>query len=173
MNILNCRVDDRLVHGCVATMWVPKLNVERVICIDDESANNQMLKNALRLATPNGVFLSVLTHEKAISNLQDDRYQNQPIMIVSKSPRTFLLLLDNNIDIKAVTMGNLGNVSKTSDSIVVSRYITVNDNDADAIEQLHLRGVELEARLQPSDDVVNNFYEAMVDKRKKAKKEEK
>ena len=39
MNILNCRVDDRLVHGCVATMWVPKLNVERVICIDDESAN--------------------------------------------------------------------------------------------------------------------------------------
>ena len=39
MKILNCRVDDRLVHGCVATMWVPKLNVERVICIDDESAN--------------------------------------------------------------------------------------------------------------------------------------
>ncbi len=68
MNILNCRVDDRLVHGCVATMWVPKLKVERVICIDDESANNQMLKNALRLATPNGVFLSVLTHEKAIEN---------------------------------------------------------------------------------------------------------
>lgn len=75
MNILNYRVDDRLVHGCVATMWVPKLHIERVICIDDESANNPMLKNALRMATPNGVFLSVLTHEKAIENL---KAQNLP-----------------------------------------------------------------------------------------------
>lgn len=99
MNILNCRVDDRLVHGCVATMWVPKLDVERVLCIDDESANNPMLKNALRMAIPNGVFLSVLTHEKAVENLKADRYQNQAVMIVAKSPKTFLTLVDNGIPV--------------------------------------------------------------------------
>lgn len=89
MNVLNYRVDDRLVHGCVATMWIPQLHVERVICIDNESANNQMLKNAMRFATPNGIFLSVLTHEKAIDNLKTNRYQNQKIMIVTKNQLHF------------------------------------------------------------------------------------
>ena len=115
MNILNYRVDDRLVHSCVATIWVPKLHIERVICIDDESANNPMLKNALRMATPNGVFLSVLTHEKAIENLKADRYQNQSVMIVAKSPKTFLKLVENGIAVPLLTMGNLGNIDKTAD----------------------------------------------------------
>lgn len=166
MNILNYRVDDRLVHGCVATMWVPKLHIERVICIDDESANNQMLKNALRMATPSSVFLSVLTHEKAIENLKVDRYQNQAVMIVAKSPKTFLQLLENGIPVPSITLGNLGNISKTADSIVVSRYITVNDEDAAIIGKLHEKGVKLEARLQPTDDSIKNFYEVIKEKRK-------
>ena len=159
MNILNCRVDDRLVHGCVATMWVPKLHVERVLCIDDESADNPMLKNALRMATPNGVFLSVLTHEKAVENLK-------AVMIVAKSPKTFLTLVDNGIPVPSLTLGNLGNIDKTADSVVISRYITVNDEEAAALEQLHEKGVRLEAKLQPADDAIADFYQVMKDKRK-------
>ena len=166
MNILNYRVDDRLVHGCVATMWVPKLHVERVICIDDESAGNQMLKNALRMATPNGVFLSVLTHEKAIENLKADRYQNQSLMIVAKKPHTFLQLVENGIAVPVLTLGNLGNIEKTADSVVISRYITVNDDDAAVIEKLNEKGVELEAKLQPTDDAILNFCQIMREKRK-------
>ena len=161
MNILNFRVDDRLVHGCVATMWVPKLHVERVLCIDDESADNLMLKNALRMATPNGVF-----HEKAVENLKADRYQNQAVMIVAKSPKTFLTLVDNGISVPSLTLGNLGNIDKTADSVVISRYITVNDEEAAVLEQLHEKGVRLEAKLQPADDAIADFYQVMKDKRK-------
>ena len=166
MNILNFRVDDRLVHGCVATMWVPQLHVERVLCIDDESADNLILKNALRMATPNGVFLSVLTHEKAVENLKADRYQNQAVMIVAKSPKTFLTLVDNGIPVPSLTLGNLGNIDKTADSVVISRYITVNDEEAAVLEQLHEKGVRLEAKLQPADDAIADFYQVMKDKRK-------
>ena len=31
MEVLNVRVDDRLVHGVVATNWIPRLRVDRVI----------------------------------------------------------------------------------------------------------------------------------------------
>ena len=74
MNILNVRVDDRLVHGTVATQWIPRLQIQRAICIDDESANNPMMKSALRLATPKAVFLSAITLDKAIENLRADKY---------------------------------------------------------------------------------------------------
>lgn len=166
MNILNYRVDDRLVHGCVATMWVPKLNVQRVICIDDESANNQMLKNALRMATPSGVFLSVLTHEKAIKNLKEDRYQNQAVMIVAKKPETFLQLVENDIPVSTLTLGNLGNIDRSDDSVVITRYITVNDEDAAVLEQLAKKGIKLEAKLQPADEAITHFYDLVKEKRK-------
>ena len=70
MKILNIRVDDRLVHGVVATNWIPRLNVDRVIVIDKESANNQMLKSVLRMATPKNVNLSVITLEKTLDNFK-------------------------------------------------------------------------------------------------------
>lgn len=167
MNILNYRVDDRLVHGCVATMWVPKLNVQRILCIDDESANNPMLKSALRMATPNEVYLSVLTHEKAIENLKNDRYGNQAVMIVSKNPKTYLELVKNDIAVPLLTLGNLGNLEKSENSVVISRYITVNDDDAKVLEELDAFGVEMEAKLQPADDEIKNFYKYMKSKRGK------
>ena len=167
MNVLNYRVDDRLVHGCVATMWVPQLHAERVICIDDESANSQMLKNALRMATPKSVFLSVLDHESAIKNLKSDKYGNQPIMIVAKSPRTFVQLIENGIKINSVTLGNLGNITKTPDSTVITKYITVNDEEEKYIVKLHDNGVALDVKLQPKDAPVINFYESMLEKKGK------
>ena len=165
MNIINYRIDDRLVHGCVATMWIPNLGIERVICIDDESANNMMLKNALRLATPKNCFLSVLTHEKAIENFKTDRYGDQPVMVVSKSPETFLQLVQNGIPVPSITFGNLGNIRKTKDSVTVSKYITINDYDEKIIDELHKAGVAMEARLQPKDEVINDFYSVIQLKR--------
>lgn len=165
-NVLNYRVDDRLVHGCVATMWVPVLKVERIICIDDESANNQMMKNALRMATPRTTFLSVLTHEKAIENLLADRYQNQALMIVAKSPKTFLRLIEAGVPVPVLTLGDLGNINKTADSVQITKYITVNDEDAATLTELHDRGVTLECKLQPKDESIDNFYELMLKKRK-------
>lgn len=164
MNILNTRVDDRLVHGCVATLWAPKLRLERIICIDDESANTPMLKSALRMATPKEIYLSVLTFEKALENLKADRYQQEKVMIVVKSPEIILKLVEGGFAIKELTLGNLGNIKRTKDSVVISKYITVNEKDFADIEALHNHGVKLTAQLAPDDNIINNFYEEMVKK---------
>jgi len=126
-----------------------------------------MLKSALRMATPNEVYLSVLTHEKAIENLKNDRYGNQAVMIVSKNPKTYLELVKNDIAVPLLTLGNLGNLEKSENSVVISRYITVNDDDAKVLEELDAFGVEMEAKLQPADDEIKNFYKYMKSKRGK------
>ena len=70
MEVLNVRLDDRLVHGVVATNWIPRLKVQRVVVINDEAAGNQMMKSVLRMATPKNVNLSVITLEKALDNFK-------------------------------------------------------------------------------------------------------
>lgn len=170
MNVLNYRVDDRLVHGCVATMWIPTLGIERVLCIDDESANNQILKDALRMGTPKSTFLSVLTTEKAIDNLKVDKYGNQKLMVVVKNPKVILDLLDAGISVPSLTMGNLGNITKTADSCVISRYITVNDEDYEVLKKINNYDVKLEARLQPKDAPIEDFFNVIQSKKEKGDK---
>ena len=45
-NIVLARVDDRLIHGEVVSVWTPSLNVNRIIIVDDEVANDSVEKGA-------------------------------------------------------------------------------------------------------------------------------
>ena len=42
MTIVGCRIDGRLIHGQVANLWTTKLNVSRIMVIDDEVAQNDI-----------------------------------------------------------------------------------------------------------------------------------
>ena len=47
MTIVGCRIDGRLIHGQVANLWTTKLNVSRIMVIDDEVAQNDIEKSGL------------------------------------------------------------------------------------------------------------------------------
>ena len=55
MAIIANRIDGRLIHGQVANLWATKLNVGRFMIIDDEIAQSDIDKQALKLATPAGI----------------------------------------------------------------------------------------------------------------------
>ena len=55
MTIVGARIDGRLIHGQVANLWTTKLNISRIMVIDDEVAENAIEKSGLKLATPAGV----------------------------------------------------------------------------------------------------------------------
>lgn len=155
MNIANFRVDDRLVHGLVATNWVPSLNIERVLVIDEESAQSPMLKSALRMATPKEVFLSVIPVETASSNLLANKYGDEKIMVVVKSPETIIELCNAGIPVDKLVLGNLGNISKSKSTIAITKFISVNEQEEKLIDTLHEKGVKVISQLVPKDDEVD------------------
>ena len=152
MNVLNVRVDDRLVHGVVATNWIPRLNVDRVIVIDKESANNQMLKSVLRMATPKNVNLSAITVEKTLENFKVNKYGNEKIMIVVKSLGPIIDLLEGGYQFDKLTIGNLGNQVKTDSTVALTKYVSVNDETVPQIKIIAGKGVSIKAQLIPEDE---------------------
>lgn len=54
-NIVLARVDDRLIHGEVVSVWTPSLNVNRIIVVDDEVAADKFNKRVIKALAPNGV----------------------------------------------------------------------------------------------------------------------
>ena len=59
MEIKNIRIEERLIHGQVATVWLAHLHPDRIIIIDDETSKNDLQKQMLKVACPVGTKLSM------------------------------------------------------------------------------------------------------------------
>lgn len=146
MNIIGSRIDSRLVHGQVANLWIPKLQIERVIVLDDVAAESEIEKSGLRLATPMGVKLSVLPIERAARQLLDDSYRSQRLLLIAKHPQNFLKLIENGVKLETI---NVGNLAKKEGSTPVTNSINVTPYDVDTFEAIKSAGTHLIAQMVP------------------------
>ena len=73
-NIVNTRIDERLIHGQVAGIWSTSLSTQRIIVANDEAATDPLQKSSLRMAAPSSMRLSVLGVEAAAKNIQSGKY---------------------------------------------------------------------------------------------------
>ena len=148
MAIIGTRIDGRLIHGQVANLWTTKLNISRIMVIDDEVAQNDIEKSGLKLACPAGVKLSILSVEKAANNILAGKYDSQRLLIVARYPDRFLRLVEYGVPLKEL---NVGNMSQTPETKQVTRSINVVDKDIEAFEALDAKGVHLYAQMVPGD----------------------
>lgn len=148
MTIIATRIDGRLIHGQVANLWTTKLNISRIMVIDDEIVNNDLEKTALKLATPAGVKLSILTVEKAANNILEGRYNSQRLMIVAKRPSYFRRLIEAGVSLEEV---NVGNMSQSSETRSVTRSINVVDQDISDFDAIQSSGTKLFEQMVPND----------------------
>ena len=62
-------IDDRLIHGQVATTWIPDFGIESAIIVSDKVANDPVQKSVAGLAAPD-IKVSVFGVEKFIEVLK-------------------------------------------------------------------------------------------------------
>lgn len=86
MGVCAIRIDERLIHGQVATLWQGAWNCNRIMVIDSKSANDPILKSVLKIACPTGVKLSVLEAEKAAANLVSGKTAGSASPLSPKRP---------------------------------------------------------------------------------------
>lgn len=66
MKIVLARIDDRLIHGQVATVWAKVTGCERIIVCDDDVAADTIRATLLKQVAPPGIKSSVVSVDKAI-----------------------------------------------------------------------------------------------------------
>lgn len=148
MTIVGCRIDGRLIHGQVANLWTTKLNVSRIMVIDDEVAQNDIEKSGLKLATPPGVKLSILPVAKAAENILAGKYDSQRLFIVARKPDRYLRLIEAGVQIETL---NVGNMSQSDETRAIIRSINVVDADVEAFHKIHEKGVRITSQMVPND----------------------
>jgi PTS system mannose-specific IIB component len=77
------RIDDRLIHGQVATRWTKETNVQRIIVVSDEVAADTVRKTLLTQVAPPGVTAHVVDVAKMIRVYNNPKYAGERIMLLS------------------------------------------------------------------------------------------
>lgn len=150
--IIHVRIDERLIHGQVATMWTNTLKASRIMIVDDQVVKNDMEKMALKLAVPSGIKLSILTAGGAIKNISANKYVGQRVFLIVKSPSVLRTLVEGGINLTQITIGNM---SSKANSKQVRKSISVTDQDIKDFKYLRSKNINIIAQMIPTDEPTN------------------
>lgn len=148
-NILLTRIDNRLIHGQVATQWNSTIGANLILVANDEVSTNKMRQNLMDMAAPTGVATRYFSLQKTIDVIHKAS-PKQKIFIIAESPEDVLALVKGGVPIKKV---NIGNMHMAEGKRQVATSVAVSDEDVAAFKELQERGVELEIRRVPSTPV--------------------
>ncbi|MDQ8500909.1 PTS sugar transporter subunit IIB [Enterococcus faecium] len=151
-NIVNVRIDERLIHGQVAGIWAPSLHTQRIIVINDEAAADTLQKSSLRMAAPTSMRLSVLSVESAAKNIRSGKYGKQRLFLVFKNPTDVLRYLKAG---GKLTHVNVGNMSYKEGSKDITKSIQVLEEEIDVFESIAAMDINVTAQLVPNDPVID------------------
>ncbi len=149
--IIHVRIDDRMIHGQVATQWSGRLSATRIMVINDSIVNDDMRKTVVRLAAPANVSTSILSRQKALTNIKNGKYKGQRVLLICVSPVDVNYLIDNGLPIKSVNVGNLAQRDGTER---IRPSVNVTPEEKEAFKKLIGRGVEVTVIPTPQSPTV-------------------
>jgi len=150
-NILLTRIDNRLIHGQVGMTWTNHLGANLVVVANDKVAYDEVQQNLMDMAVSDVVETRYFTLQETIDKIHyaaDD----QMIFLVLRTPQEVLTLVEGNVPIKKV---NIGNMHFNEGKQQITSTVSVDDADKKALRRLQELDVELEIRRVPDENSID------------------
>jgi PTS system mannose-specific IIB component len=147
--IVLARIDDRLLHGQVVVAWRQVLAFDIVYVIDDGVAGDPYLVDTLRLAAPFDLQVRVLSVAEATAALTDPPPGRA--ILLFKTPQAALALVEAGVGLSEL---NVGNLASGMGRKRVQRSIALSVEEAEALDTLSARGVQVTFQQTPEERAV-------------------
>ncbi|HHJ9498336.1 TPA: PTS sugar transporter subunit IIB [Streptococcus pyogenes] len=148
------RVDTRLLHGQVATVWTPASKADRIIVASDEVAQDDLRKQLIKQAAPGGVKANVVPISKLIEASKDPRFGNTHALILFQTPQDALRAVEGGVEINEL---NVGSMAHSTGKTMVNNVLSMDKEDVATFEKLRDLGVTFDVRKVPNDSKKNLF----------------
>ncbi|VUS56449.1 mannose/fructose/sorbose PTS transporter subunit IIB [Klebsiella spallanzanii] len=152
MNITLARIDDRLIHGQVTTVWSKVANAQRIIICNDDVYNDEVRRTLLRQAAPPGMKVNVVNLEKAVAVYHNPQYKDETVFYLFTNPQDVLTMVQQGVKIATL---NIGGMAWRPGKKQLTKAVSLDEADIYAFQQLDKLGVKLDLRVVASDPSVN------------------
>ena len=148
------RIDTRLLHGQVATSWTPASKADRIIVASDTVAQDELRKQLIKQAAPNGVRANVVPIKKLIEAAKDPRFGNTHALILFETPQEALQAIEGGVPITEL---NVGSMAHSTGKTMVNTVLSMDRDDVKTFEKLRDLGVTFDVRKVPNDSQKDLF----------------
>ena len=132
------RVDDRLIHGQVAMTWTKQLAVQGIVVANDEAANDNTQKMALKMAVPGGIKSLIKPVDEAIRILNNPKASRMRILVLTRTVKDALKIRQSVGEIGFLNVGNTGRFDgiDVSEKLVLTPTIMLTKAEQQALKSL-------------------------------------
>ena len=133
-------------------MWTNRLQLTRLMVVDNQVVKSSIQKTALKTACPANVHLSILTSKGAAKRIKSHQYDGQRVLLLVKGPAILKELADLQVTLPAI---NVGNMSTKPGSKQVAKSVAVTPHDIADFEALAQHGLKLYHQMVPAESAVD------------------
>lgn len=148
------RLDERMIHGQVATKWSQLLGVDRIIVADDQAASNEIIKKSLKMAAPANCRTAIVSVEKAISLCNDPRSKDLSILLIVSTPENLLTVAEKCPGIPQINIGNYGRIAPKragEDRKTYTKNLYAYDDEIEILKKVIATGIPCNVQTIPDD----------------------
>lgn len=148
------RLDERLIHGQVATKWSRLLGVDRIIVADDDAAANDVMQKTLMMAAPDNVKVAIVPVDRAVALCNDPRSATLEILAIVATPESLLKVVSEVRGVDRVNIGNYGRVAPKRGGrarVMYDANVYADAEEAAVLEQVASLGVPCTVQTIPDD----------------------
>lgn len=148
MKIKLARIDDRLIHGQVATVWAKEAGAGRIIVVSQEVSEDDIRKTLVKQAAPPGIKVNIVDPEKAVKVYNNPKYADETVFYLFTNPMEVVTMIEAGIPIKSI---NIGGMQFKTGRTQVTKAVSVDATEVTAFRKLAEMGVELDLRVVATD----------------------
>ncbi|MBV7392337.1 MULTISPECIES: mannose/fructose/sorbose PTS transporter subunit IIB [Enterococcus] len=148
MKIKLSRIDDRLIHGQVATVWAKEAGAGRIIVVSQEVSEDDIRKTLVKQAAPPGIKVNIVDPEKAVKVYNNAKYADETVFYLFTNPMEVVTMIEAGIPIQSI---NIGGMQFKTGRTQVTKAVSVDETEVAAFRKLAEMGVELDLRVVATD----------------------
>lgn len=143
------RIDDRLIHGQVATQWVADSRANNIYIVDDETADDEFAVMVCKGLAPLRTEVHVLHTAESFDVLKEvAENDSKRGLIIVKTPEPLNEMLEHGVPLKKIVVGGMG---KRADRKPLFKAISASNDEIELLKKMESEGVEVVVQIVPSD----------------------
>lgn len=147
INIVFSRVDNRLVHGQVGKVWANNVGANLILVVDDEVAEDKIQQSLMKMTVAStNIGIRFWSVKHTIENIWNAS-PSQKIFILTKTPKEIRQLIEGEVPIQEVNLGNMH--SGPGKELLAGEYVYVDEEDKEDIEAIKDSGAIVNVQVLP------------------------
>ena len=142
------RIDSRMIHGQVMTMWSKVDGINHILAIDDGIANDPFIQEIYSMAVPPALKATMLSVEDAAKRFKENTLPDDRFLVLFKDVGSALRAWEAGFTFSSLQVGNLTPEQRTK---ILHKNSRLSVEHVPDLKKIQGYGVEVYAQSVPTE----------------------